>query len=99
MSLICLASLGRCSPTDRPGTPVAIGLNGPPLAWSGLGSKVSIWRGPPVIHRRMTDFLRFGSVAALAARVSIHPEADAPMAPAEARRNQSRRESCGFDRV
>src|SRR3954451_2961301 len=78
-----------------PGTLVAIGLNGPPWAWPVLGSNVSVWLGPPVIHKRMHDFLRFGSVAARAARVSIHPEADAPMTPAEASRINWRREYCG----
>ena len=62
MSFICLASLGRCSLIRMPGTAVSIALNGPPLAWPGLRSKVSIWLGPPVIQSRMHDFRRFGIV-------------------------------------
>ena len=60
MSFICLASLGRCSLIKMPGTAVSMALNSPPLAWPGLGSKVSIWLGPPVIQSRMHDFRRRG---------------------------------------
>ena len=51
-----------------PGTAVSIALNGPPLAWPGFGSNVSIWLGPPVIQSRMHAFLRVGSAAARPAR-------------------------------
>ena len=37
-----------------------MGLKGPLLAWPGLGSKVSVWLGPPDIQRRMHDLRRFG---------------------------------------
>src|SRR4051794_12444530 len=78
-----------------PGAAVSIDLNGPPWAWPVLGSKVSVWLGPPVIQSRMHDFRRFGSSAAEAARVSIQPEAEAPMAPAEASRITWRRVNRG----
>ena len=47
----------------------------PPLTWPGLRSKVSIWLGPPFIHRRMQAFWRVGGLtAAWAATRSIHPD-------------------------
>ena len=58
-----LASFGRCSLILMPGDAVSISLNGPPLAWPGLRSKVSIWLGPPFIHSRMHDRLRCGFCA------------------------------------
>ena len=81
-SLACLASLGRCGPSSIPGTADWIGLNGPLLAWPGLGSNVSVWLGPPDIQSRMHDLRRLGCAAVSAARASIQPEAEAPRAPA-----------------
>jgi hypothetical protein len=98
MSFICPASLGRCCEILMPGAAVSIAWNGPPCACPGLGSNVSVWLGPPVIHRRMHDFRRFGSAAAEAASVSIQPEAEAPMAPAEANRITCRRVKRGAPR-
>src|ERR1700733_8149597 len=72
-----------------------MGLNGPLLAWPGLGSKVSVWPGPPDIQRRMHDLRRFGCLAVSAAKASIQPEAEAPKAPAAASRITCRRVSCG----
>ena len=72
-----------------------MGLKGPLLAWPGLGSKVSVWLGPPDIQRRMHDLRRFGCAAVSAARASIQPEAEAPEAPAAASRITCRRVSCG----
>ena len=46
--------------------------NGPPLAWPGFRSKVSIWLGPPFIQSRMHDRFRCGLDAASAARVFSH---------------------------
>src|SRR6516165_3715130 len=86
MSLACLASLGRCGPKSIPGTAVAIGLYGPLLACPGLGSKVSVWLGPPDIQSRMHDLRRLGFPAVSAARASIQPEAEAPTAPKAAMR-------------
>ncbi len=71
---ICFATSGRCSPTRTPGAAVSIAWNGPPFAWSGLGSKVSVWVGPPAIHSTMHARLRAGSSAARAARVGSQPE-------------------------
>src|ERR1700733_6617791 len=96
ISLACLASFGKCGPTRMPGTDVWMGLNGPLLAWPGLGSNVSVWLGPPDIQRRMHDLRRFGCLAVSAARASIQPEAEAPMAPAAASRITCRRVSCGI---
>ena len=58
------------------GQSVGIGLNGPLLAWPGLGVKLSVWLGPPDIQRRMHDLRRFGFLAVSAARASIQPEAE-----------------------
>src|SRR3954453_2487151 len=90
-SLTSRATLGRCSPIKIPGTPVWIGLNGPPLAWPGFGSKGSIWLGPPDIQSRMHALRRRGSAAVFAARVSSQPEAEPARAPKEARRSICRR--------
>src|SRR4051794_23003324 len=95
MSFICPASLGRCSLIWMPGTAVSIALNWPPLAWPGLGSKVSVWLGPPVIQSKMHALRRLGSEAASAASDSIHPEVETPTTPAAARRSQSRRDREG----
>jgi hypothetical protein len=72
-------------------------LVGPAVAWPGLGSKVSIWLGPPDIQSRMHDFRRRGSVAAPAATFSSQPEAEPPRTPADARRNICRRVRRGSD--
>ena len=94
-SLAWRASFGKCGPSSIPGTVVWIGLNGPLLAWPGLGSKVSVWLGPPDIQSRMHDLRRLGCAAVSAARASIQPEAEAPRAPAAASRITCRRVSCG----
>src|SRR5262249_39754145 len=88
-------SLGRCSLIWMPGTAVGMALYGPPLTWPGFRSKVSIWLGPPVIHRRMQAFLRFGCAAASLARASNHPAALQLATPADISRSQSRREIWG----
>src|SRR5262245_65183126 len=76
-----------------PGTRVAIGLKGPPLAWPGLRSKVSSCDGPPLIHRRMQDFFgRAGKAAAADARLANQPETPEPRAPAADSFSQSRRD-------
>ena len=76
MCFMCLAIFGRCSLILMPGTLVSISLNGPPLAWPGLRSKVSIWLGPPVIHSRMHERLRCGLAAVSAARASSQPDSE-----------------------
>ena len=73
---MCLATFGRCSLILMPGTLVAISLKGPPLAWPGLRSKVSIWLGPPFIHSRMHERLRCGSSAAAAASRPSQPDSE-----------------------
>src|SRR5262245_9218576 len=101
-SLACFASLGKCGPRRMPGTADDIGLNGPLLAWPGLGSNVSVWLGPPDIQSKMHDFRRLGWSAVAAASASIQPEAEAPKAPAAASRITCRRFSCGsqhFERL
>src|SRR5438132_7066008 len=91
-----LASRGRCSLIRMPGIDVWISLKGPPLTCPGFRSKVSIWLGPPVIHRRMQALRRFGCAAAAFARASNHPETQQPAAPADVKRSQSRREIVDF---
>src|SRR5260221_2652737 len=83
-----LASWGKCSEKGMRATLVAISLNGPPLAWPGLRSQVSIWLGPPFIHSRMQARLRAGSLAVSAAS---QPDSDTPAALAAASRKKSRR--------
>ena len=49
------AIIGRCSQIFTPGIRVGMTLKGPRF-WSGrsgLGSQVSIWLGPPAIHKRI----------------------------------------------
>src|SRR5947209_2838714 len=89
------ATFGRCSLMRTPGAEVAISLYGPPLEVPGFKSKVSIWLGPPVIHRRMHERRRCGLAAVSAANASNQPEAEQPATPAAARRSQSRRDSSG----
>src|SRR5579875_1352379 len=89
---------GRCSLNLMPGTVVAISLKGPPLAWPGFKSKVSIWLGPPFIHKRMQARLRSGLAAAAAARFSSQPDIEAPSTPAADKRSHSRRVKCQSER-
>ena len=72
-------------------------LNSPPWAWPGLGSKVSIWLGPPVIQSRMHDLPRLGCLAASAARASIQPEVEKLTTPAAASRSIWRRDRSGTE--
>jgi hypothetical protein len=70
------ATRGRCSLIRMPGALVGISRKGPPLAWPGLRSKVSVWLGPPLIHSRMHDRRRCGLAVASAANVSIQPDSE-----------------------
>src|SRR5688572_26770329 len=63
---ITSAIFGRCSLISTPGALVLIGLNSPAPLLSGLRSKVSLWLGPPSIHRRMHDFAGLRPAAAFA---------------------------------
>src|SRR5271156_6881636 len=62
-------------------------LNGPPFAWPGFRSNVSIWLGPPFIQSRMHDRLRCGLDAASAASAFSHPAGAPPETPAAAQRS------------
>src|SRR5262245_2134071 len=91
----CCASFGRCSLILMPGALVSISLKGPPLAWPGLRSNVSVCEGPPFIHNRMQERRRCGLVAVSAASAGSQPDSEAPRTPAVLRRSQSRREIRG----
>src|SRR4051812_29133359 len=90
---ICLANCGRCSLILMPGTLVLIGLKGPPLSVPGLRSKVSLWLGPPSIHKRMQDLVFLFWAAAPWARTLNQPDSDRPLTPAAASFRASRRVS------
>src|ERR1700676_4888661 len=91
-SFVSLANCGRFSLISMPGTAVGIGLYSPPSAVPGLRSKVSLWLGPPSIHRRMHD-LCFALVAAAREASTLNqPDSDTPSAPAEAILRKSRRD-------
>src|SRR5262249_8919111 len=75
-----------------PETLVSISLKMPPLSVPGLRSNVSIWLGPPFIHRRMHERLRFGFFAASSAKAGSHPDSEPPRTPAAANLRYSRRE-------
>src|SRR5207237_10673387 len=94
-SSVSRASPGRCSLIRRPGVAVAISRNGPPLAWPGFKSKVSIWLGPPFIHSRMHDRRRWALAAASAAKASSQPDIEEPSAPAVDTLSHSRRDRDG----
>ena len=68
--LVSWANFGKCSLMRMPGTEVWISRRGPPLTWPGFMSNVSVWLGPPFIHRRMQARWRRGSVAVPAASLS-----------------------------
>ena len=79
------ARSGRCSPKRTPGTRVAMELNGPRISLGavGLGSKVSMWLGPPESQTRITAVFCavLPGVAALA-RYCNRPGSDSPAIPA-----------------
>src|SRR5262249_21459512 len=82
------ASFGRCSLNRSPGTEVAISLEGPPFLWPGLRSQVSVWLGPPDIHRTMHALAGF--LPAAAASRGSHGPAAAPKALARLKPTKSR---------
>ena len=74
----------------------ALLASGPPFSWPVLGSKVSVWLGPPFIQSRM-QLLCFGLLlddcsAARAASRFNQPEVGMPNAPTAESFNRSRRE-------
>src|SRR5579875_2104763 len=75
-----------------PGTAVEIGLNSPPSLVPGFKSKVSLWLGPPSIHRRMQDLCLVGVWAARLANTWSQPDNETAETPAADSFNQSRRE-------
>src|SRR5436305_15050071 len=94
-SFMTPAIFGRFSQTWMPDTAVEIALKALDLL-SGLGSKVSMWLGPPVMKSRM-QLLCFGlppadCSAARAASVLSQPEAGRVRAPAAESFSHSRRE-------
>src|SRR4051812_34494409 len=108
-SCMCLAIFGRCSLIWISGADVWIGLNSPAPFEPGLRSNVSLWLGPPAIHRRMHDLALAvaDGAAALArlARTCSHPDMDdAPTPIADSCRKRrrvdslSRSESMGISR-
>src|SRR5688572_28122704 len=91
-SCIHLAILGRCSLIWMPGTLVAMGLNSPPSLVPGLRSKVSLWVGPPSIHRTMQDLCLTPVWAAWAASTGSQPDSEVAATPAADSLSRSRRE-------
>src|SRR5262245_6724032 len=88
---ISLAYGGKCSLMWMPETLVSIGLKVPALAVPGFRSKVSLWLGPPAIHRRMHDFGLAPWAAAPWAMTLNQPDSDRPETPAAASFRASRR--------
>src|ERR1700676_2313958 len=75
-----------------PDTEVGIGLNSPASLVPGLRSKVSLWLGPPSIHRRMQALCLTPDAAARAARTLSQPDIAAPPTPAADSFRKSRRD-------
>src|SRR5262249_983309 len=88
-----VASCGKCSLIWTPSALVLIGLNSPPLAWSGLRSNRSMVLGPPGIHKRMHERLRCLLSPAAAASDANQLDAPRPSRPAPASRSHARRDS------
>src|SRR5438105_3412549 len=87
-----VAIFGRCSEICTPDTLVAIGLNSPASLVPGFMSKVSLWLGPPSIHKRMHDLVFARASAARAASGASQPDSDGASTPSDDRRRKSRRE-------
>ena len=87
-----LAMLGINSPIWVPGTLVGIGRNSPRISEGALGFKsyMSMWLGPPNIHKRMQFTSRFGLAVCCARKTCgrLKPSADNPP-----KRSASRRET------
>src|ERR1700722_2675090 len=90
--LASLAIREKCSLICMPGTLVWIGLKSPRLGCPGLGSKVSIWLGPPLIQSRMQERLRCGSMAAAVAKAPSQPDCEKLAMQVAPHFSQSRRE-------
>src|SRR5262245_23871893 len=90
--LMIAAIFGRCSEISIPGTLVLIGLNSPASLVPGFMSNVSLWLGPPSIHRRMHDLVLAPVSAARAASGASQPDSDGASTPSDEKRRKSRRE-------
>src|SRR5580704_19754119 len=89
------ARSGRCSPTRTPGTDVAMESNGPRISLGavGLGSKVSMWLGPPESQTRITAvFCAVLPCVAALARCCNRLGSDSPAKPARPVCTNQRRE-------
>src|SRR5436305_13665344 len=93
-SFMTPAIFGRFSLISMPGTAVGIGWNALELL-PGLGSKVSMWLGPPVMNRRMQLLCLTPESAARAATAPSQLVAGAVRTPAAVRRRTSRRDRAG----
>src|SRR5579859_3232936 len=89
---ISCASFGKCSLIWMLGTFVAIGLNSPPSLVPGFKSNVSLWLGPPSIHRRMHDLCLAPELAARLANTLSQPDNDTAETPAAVSFSRSRRD-------
>src|SRR5579871_5284101 len=90
------AHIGSKSPRRMPGTFVSIVPNSPRYSSgaSGLGSHMSIWLGPPRIHRMMTEFASFrladsGVAFASKRSKSARPKPAKPSMPARKKPRRS----------
>src|SRR5260221_4237633 len=80
--LVRRANCGKCSLIWMPLVAVWIWRNGPPWSVPGRRSKVSLWLGPPAIHRRMQFLVCWRGFLALTARKVKPLVAGAPTKPA-----------------
>src|SRR5262245_34649103 len=69
---------------------VSMALNGPLVSEPGLGSKVSMWLGPPLSHSRMHALARRAAASAATSRWSIGDRAS-PSVPTRPVPRNSRR--------
>ena len=68
-----------------PDTAVPMALNSPPVGRPGLGSKVSMWLGPPAMYSRMQALCLVPFSAAWAASTGSQPDAELRPTPAAVR--------------
>jgi len=91
-SFVSLANCGKFSLISTPGAAVWMGLSSPASVVPGLRSKVSLWLGPPSIHRRMQALCLAPDDAARAANTLNQPDIAAPPTPAADSFMKSRRD-------
>src|SRR5258707_11281703 len=92
LSLIA-ASFGRCCESLTPGILVSMAVKEPPVGVPGLGSKVSMWLGPPSRKRRMQAWADFFTLLFSSAALSraLQGEKARAAAPARLPTRKSRR--------